>query len=55
MREVAGLFCWKKCVITKNKNNLQEGSSNVLLETWTGPTKSNLLPNDLTYRFKPYS
>ena len=26
--------------------------SNLLLSTWTDPTKSNLLPNDVAYRFR---
>ena len=52
MRKVARLFCWKKCGITKNVNIKLAEFSNLLLKTWTGPTKSNLLPNDIAYRFR---
>ena len=55
MRKVARLFCWKKCAITKNVNTEMAEFSNLLLETWIGPTKSNLLPNDIAYRFRLYS
>ena len=52
VRKVARLFFWKKCAITKNVYTELAEFSNLLLKTWTGPTKSNLLPNDIAYRFR---